>query len=313
MSIEHPIVAITGSSGSGSSPITTAFEHIFRRERIKAIYVQGSAFHRYEREQMQVELRKALKEGKNLSHYGPEGNHLDKLESLFFEYAATGAGMYRYYLHTQEFADKWQQKPGTFTPWKEHKKKSDLLLYRGLHGAAIDGDIDIAQYPDLLIGIVPNVNLEWISKINRDTTLRGYSREEVRQTILDRMHDYVHHIVPQFSRTHINFQMVPAVDTSDPFSAKPPPTLNECRLIIHFQNKSIHPDFVELLDLLPNSYMSRADTIVVPAEQIIQAIEVIMMPLIQDLVAKSRKTTNKRKPPKKSKSGLIGVLGQSRM
>jgi len=312
MSVEHPIVAITGSSGSGSSPVTIAFEHIFRRERIKAIYIQGSAFHRYDREQMQAELRKTLKEGGSLSHYGPEGNHLDKLESLFIQYAATGTGMCRYYLHTKEFADKWGQEPGTFTPWKEHKKKSDLLLYRGLHGAVIADDIDIAQYPDLIIGIVPDVNLEWASKISRDTALRDYTQEEVRQSILDRMHDYVHHIVPQFSRTHINFQMVPVVDTSDPFTLKRPPTLNECRLVIHFQ-KCEHPDFVELLALLPESYMSRADTIVVPGEKIIQAIEVVMMPLIQDLVEKSRDYGNKRKQPKKSKSGLIGLLGQSRM
>ena len=149
MSVEHPIIAITGSSGSGSSPITTAFEHIFRRERIKAIYIQGNAFHRYDREQMQIELRKAREKGGNLSHFGPEGNHLDKLESLFLQYASTGTGKYRYYLHTREFAEKWGQEPGTFTPWEEHKKKSDLLLYRGLHGAAVTGDINIAQYPDL--------------------------------------------------------------------------------------------------------------------------------------------------------------------
>lgn len=312
MSLAHPIVAITGSSGAGSSPVTTAFEHIFRRERIKAIYIQGNAFHRYDREQMQAELLKAHENGGNLSHYGPEGNHLDKLESLFFQYADTGTGMHRHYLHTKEFADMFGQKPGTFTPWKEHKKKSDLLLYRGLHGAAIDGEIDVAQYPDLLIGIVPNVNLEWMTKIHRDTALRDYTQEEVRQSILDRMHDYVHHIVPQFSRTHINFQMVPVVDTSDPFTNKNPPTLDECRLIINFQNCE-DPDFIELLALLPESYMSRTDTMVVPGGLMIQAIEVVMMPLIHELVEKSRDYGNKRKRPKKGKSGLIGLLGQSKM
>ncbi|MDJ0882440.1 MAG: phosphoribulokinase, partial [Gammaproteobacteria bacterium] len=170
MSEEFPIIALTGSSGSGSSAFTQAFQHIFWRERVKAAYIQGDAFHRFSRKEMKKESKKALKEGQNLTHFSPEANHLDKLESLFFQYAATGTGMYRYYLHSQEVASDWGQKTGTLTPWQELDKDTDLLLYRGLHGAAIDGDIDISSYPDLLIGVVPNVNLEWIRKLKRDTS-----------------------------------------------------------------------------------------------------------------------------------------------
>ncbi|MFK5894614.1 MAG: phosphoribulokinase [Pseudomonadota bacterium] len=320
MSIEYPIVAITGSSGAGSSFVTRAFEHIFQRERIKAVYIQGSAFHRYEREEMQAQLEKAHEEGRRLSHYGPEGNYLDKLETLFFQYSAMGSGMHRHYLHSREFADKWGQKPGTLTPWEKLKKNSDLLLYRGLHGAAITGDIDISQYPDLTIGVVPNVNLEWIRKIKRDTSLREYSAEEVKQSILDRMYDYVHHITPQFNRTHINLQMIPSVDTSDPFNIENIPEDNECFLVIHFcrqegkqEGKQRLPDFIKLLQLLPKSFMSRSDTIVVPAGQRTLALELIVAPLIHDLVSKSRKIRKVKKLPKKKKSGLLGHWGQSSM
>lgn len=309
MSIEHPIVAITGSSGAGSTSVTKAFEHIFWRERVKAVYIQGSAFHRYDRQQMHHEVLKAQSEGRVLSHYGPEGNHLDKLESLFFQYATVGSGVQRYYLHTRNVADQWGQEPGTFTEWKELPKKSDLLLYRGLHGAAISGDIDISQYPDLLVGIVPNVNLEWIRKIKRDCAIRNYTEAETRQSILDRMHDYAHHITPQFTRTQINFQMIPVVDTSDPFSIREIPSEEECFLIIHFQNGE-NPDFVNLLNLLPKSFMSSPNSIVVPGSQMLHAIEVIMMPLIHELVKKSRKLRN-AKQPKKKKSGLLGALSQS--
>lgn len=310
MSLEHPIVAITGSSGSGSSSVTKAFEHIFRRERVKAVYIQGDAFHRYERKQMQEELARAESEGRILSHYGPEGNHLDKLETLFFQYSATGTGEYRYYLHSREHAEKMGQEPGTFTPWKYLKKNSDLLFYRGLHGAAIHDDIDISQYPDLLIGIVPSINLEWIRKIRRDTSLRDYTVDEVRQSILNRMHDYVNHIAPQFSRTHVNFQMVPVVDTSDPFNMKDLPSHDESLLIIHFQEAG-NIDFVQLLQMLPKSFMSRPNTIVVPGGKLLHALEVVMMPMIHELVEKSRKIRNVKKPPKQTKSGLIGMLGQS--
>lgn len=305
MSEEFPIVAITGSSGSGSSSITKGFEHIFWRERVKAAYIQGNAFHRYGRKEMKEKARKAREEGWVLSHFGPDANYLDKLESLFFEYAATGGGKYRYYLHSEEIAHKWGQKTGTLTPWKDIDRDTDLLLYRGLHGAAIDGDIDISQYPDLLIGMVPNVNLEWIRKIKRDTSLRGYSLKAVRKTILRRMSDYVHHITPQFSRTHINMQMVAAVDTSDPFAVIDEPTNDECFLVIHFQRVK-KPDFPHLLNVLPGSFMSRNDTLVVPGGLMTEAIEVILMPLVHDLVAKSREIRNITNVPKSRGAGLLG-------
>lgn len=310
MSEKFPIVAITGASGSGSSSIIKAFEHIFWRERVKAAYIQGSAFHRYGRKEMKKQARKAREEGWELSHFGPDANHLDKLESLFHQYAATGTGKYRYYLHSKKIAASWGQKSGTLTPWQDLDSDTDLLLYRGLHGAAIDGDIDISSYPDLLIGMVPSVNLEWIRKINRDSSLRGYSRKAVRKMILRRMSDYVHHITPQFSRTHINFQMIESVDTSDPFSFYKEPNKDECFLVIHFQNIQA-PDFEEFLEILPGSFLSRKNTLVVPGGMMIGAIEVILMPLIHELVNRSRQIRNIRDVPKKRGAGVLGALSQS--
>lgn len=311
MSAEFPVIALTGSSGAGSTTITRAFQHIFWRERVKAAYIQGSGFHRYTRAEMIEEVRKAQREQRILSHFGPEGNCLDKLETLFFQYSATGTGKRRYYLHTAAHARQWGQEAGTLTPWQEIEGKTDLLLYRGLHGAAIDGDIDISQYPDLLIGVVPIVNLEWMRKIDRDTRLRGYGIDEVRESIRGRMHDYVRHITPQFSRTHINFQMVSTVDTSDPFAAgNIMPIEDESFVVIHFQ-RGVEPDFVELLRLLPGSFMSRRTTMVVPGSKLLHAIEFILMPLVRKLVSKSRELRQVKKPPKKGKSGLKGVLGQS--
>lgn len=307
MSAEHPIVAITSPSGSGSSSVTKAFEHIFWRERVKAVYIQGNAFHRYDREQMQKEIINSKVQGKVLSHYSPEGNHLDKLESLFFQYAAVGTGLARFYLHTQRFADRFGQKSGTFTQWKDLPKKSDLLLYRGLHGAAVWGDVDISQYPDLNVGIVPNINLEWIRKIKRDYTLRDYSSEQVRDIIISRMRDYAEHITPQFSRTDINLQMIPVVDTSDPFSAREEPSEEECYLVIHFQRID-NPDFPRILKRIPEAKMSGNKTLLVPGGQMIHALEVILMPIIHGLVKESRRIRGIEKLPKKKKSGLLGLM-----
>jgi phosphoribulokinase len=207
---------------------------------------------------------------------------------LFKEYGESGTGKTRLYLHNDEEAKPWQQKAGTFTPWSPIAPGSDLLFYEGLHGGAKSDTADVAQYVDLLVGVVPIVNLEWIQKIFRDTNARGYSTEAVTHTILRRMHDYVHYITPQFSRTHINFQRVPTVDTSNPFIAREIPTLDESMVVIRFKDPEV-VDFPFLLNMIHDSFMSRPNTIVVPGGKMGMAIELILTPQILDIVAKSRK------------------------
>jgi phosphoribulokinase len=80
------------------------------------------------------------------------------------------------------------------------------------------------SHVDLLVGVVPIVNLEWIQKLIRDTSERGHSREAVMDSVVRSMEDYINFLTPQFSRTHINFQRVPTVDTSNPFAAKSIPS-----------------------------------------------------------------------------------------
>mgnify|MGYP003519720464 FL=1 len=288
MSQKHPVIAVTGSSGAGTSTVKNSFEHIFRREKLNVAIVEGDSFHRYDRESMKVAVAESAKNnGRPISHFGPEANEFEKLETLFKEYGETGSGMTRLYLHNDEEAAPYNQKPGTFTPWKAISSGTDLLFYEGLHGGAKSDTADVAKYVDLLIGVVPIVNLEWIQKIHRDMNARGYSAEAVTQTILHRMHDYVHYITPQFSRTHINFQRVPTVDTSNPFIAREIPTLDESMVVIRFRDyKQI--DFSFLLSMLHDSFMSRPNTLVVPGGKMGMAIELILTPLIIDLAKKSK-------------------------
>ncbi len=284
MSRNHPIVAITGSSGAGSTAVSRAFDRIFWREKIRAVYVQGNSFHRFERSRMAALCLNADAADIHLSHFGPEGNMLDKLESLFHSYSANGSGRRRFYLHSWADSEEWNQKPGTFTPWEDIEPgSSDLLLYRGLHGGAVAGDIDLAQYVDLLIGVVPAVNLEWIQKMQRDTSERDYSREEVKRSILRRMHDYVNYITPQFSRTHINFQRIPTVDTSDPFAPNIVPSADESFVVINF-NKGLSTDFRRLLEMIPDAQMSRPKTMIIPGGKLSFAMETILTPLVHGLM-----------------------------
>lgn len=287
MSEKHPIIAITGSSGAGTSTVKTAMEHIFRREQINPVIVEGDSFHRYNRVDMKTAIKENEEQGRNLSHFGPEANLFDKLEQLFRNYGQSGSGEIRRYLHNEEEAAPYNKEPGTFTDWTPIPEGTDLLFYEGLHGGVVDGDVDVAKYVDLLIGVVPVVNLEWIQKIHRDTAERGYATDVVTETILRRMYDYVHYVTPQFSRTDINFQRVPLVDTSNPFIARDIPTADESAVVIRFREHGSQ-NFPYLLQMLHNSYMSRPNTIVVPGGKMGLAMELVLTSRIHALIEKKR-------------------------
>ncbi|BEK95877.1 phosphoribulokinase [Nocardia seriolae] len=289
MSVKHPVVAITGSSGAGTTSVTRTFQEIFRREGINAAIVEGDSFHRYDRNEMKLAMAEAEQQ-RNLtfSHFGPEANLLSELETLFREYGETGVGAVRRYLHDDDEAKPFGQPAGTFTPWEELAPGSDLLFYEGLHGAAVGEDLDVAHSADLLVGVVPIINLEWIQKVHRDKTERGYSSEAIIDTILRRMPDYVKHICPQFSRTYVNFQRVPTVDTSNPFTARTIPTADESFVVIRFADPKVI-DFPYLLSMLHDSFMSRPNSIVVPGGKMDLAMQLIFTPLILRLMDKRPK------------------------
>jgi len=290
VSAKHPIIAITGSSGAGTTSVMRTFEQIFRREGVKAAFVEGDSFHRYDRAEMKRQMAQSLEAGnQRFSHFGPEANLFKELEVLFRDYCASGSGRTRKYLHDEREGELFKQAAGTFTPWENLPPDTDLLFYEGLHGAAVDGDIDIAAHVDLRIGVVPVINLEWIQKLHRDRADRGYTTEAVTDTILRRMHDYVHYICPQFSRTHINFQRVPVVDTSNPFISRHIPTLGESMLVIRFADpRGI--DFPYLLSMLHDSFMSRPNTIVCPGGKMDLAMQLIFTPMIWRLMERRKKS-----------------------
>ena len=288
MSIKHPVIAVTGSSGAGTSTLRNTFERIFRREGARAAFVTGDSFHRYDRMELrQINAQRAALGEPRLSHFGPEANLLEELEELFQTYGETGRGRFRHYVHNEERALYWGVAPGTFTPWEDIPDGTDCLFYEGLHGAVRNEQHNIAQHVDLRIGVVPVINLEWIQKIHRDTNLRGYSKEAVMNTILSRMNDYVHTIVPQFEHTHINFQRVPVVDTSNPFIARDIPSADESLVVIRYKDPR-GVDFPYLLSMIQGAFMSRANTLVVPGGKLDLAMQLMITPMIWRLLEKKK-------------------------
>jgi phosphoribulokinase len=291
MSARHPVIAITGSSGAGITTVTTTFQQIFRREGVRAAIVEGDAFHRYDRNDMLAKMAEAQNKGQmHFSHFGPEANLFQELETLFRIYGESGTGRVRKYLHNEDEAAPYKQESGTFTPWEDIPLDTDILFYEGLHGAIVTETVNIARYGDLLIGVVPIINLEWIQKLHRDKMARGYTQEAIVDTILRRMPDYVNYICSQFSQTHVNFQRVPTVDTSNPFIARDVPSPDESMLIIRFKNpRGI--DFPYLLSMLPDSFMSRANTIVCPGSKMPLAMQLIFTPMIWQLMDRKKRAS----------------------
>ena len=285
MSKKHPIIAVTGSSGAGTSTVKTALEHIFRRVGARAAIIEGDSFHRFDRREMKVELEKAKKEGRNLSHFGPEANLFEKQLALFRSYGESGTGNRRHYIHNEEEAALYGQEPGTFTPWEPIPPDTDLLFYEGLHGGVVAGDIDMAKEVDLLIGVCPTINLEWVQKIKRDTAERGYRQDVVLETIHRRVYDYMHFIVPQFAATHINFQRIPLTDTSNPFVVKNIPTADQSLVLIHFLKPKPRVEYkLNLKGLIDGAMITGFNTLVIPGGKMMYAMELILIERIIELL-----------------------------
>ena len=307
MSQKHPIIAVTGSAGAGTTSVQHSFAEIFRRLGIKAANVHGDAFFRYDRKEMSKAIDASIAAGKPISHFGPEANLFTELETLFREYSATGTGTSRHYAADETEAALHNIPVGEFGAWAPLPGDADLLFYEGLHGGVTastwtrrrtspahrplqfpdrrkgDSGVDVSQYVDLLIGVVPAINLEWIQKIHRDCVTGGSAREEVASAILRRMNDYIHFIVPQFSITDINFQRVPMVDTSNPFATDDIPTADQSLVVIHFRDPKRH-DFPKLMEKISGSFMSRPNTMVVPGGDMVNALEIVCTPIIRSLI-----------------------------
>jgi len=288
MSVEHPIIAVTGSSGAGTSTVREAFEYIFTDIGVNPTVIEGDSFHKYTRAEMYERIKVPDLFGRRMTHFSPDGNHFDRLEKLFNEYSLSGTGEKRIYLHNEEEAEPYPElSSGEFTDWQLIPEGSDLLFYEGLHGGLVTEQFDVAQYVDLLIGVAPTTNLEWIQKIRRDSAERGYSHEEVVSIIVRRMPDYVTYISPQFSRTDVNFQRVPIIDTANPFDVQKIPSLDESLVIVHLRRpEKFTLNIDELRERIQNSFSIKANQLIMPAEKMVFAMEILLTPIIKMLVEK---------------------------
>ena len=293
MSKQHPVVAVTGSSGAGTTFVKKAFERIFDAKNLNVSIVEGDSFHKFERADMKVEVEKSRAAGKVLTHFAENANHFDKLEALFKQYGQDGTGQKRYYIHSDEEAVEHNARlgtdlePGQFTPWEDIESGSDLMFYEGLHGGVKTPNSDVASQVDLLVGVVPAVNIEWIQKIHRDTSERPYTPEQVAEIILVRMPDYVEFITPQFDNTHINFHRIPLVDTSNPFSGQAVPAPEDSLVVTTVRIDGV--DLKSVADALPAdamAFMQNDNTLVYKGSYMVDVMDQMLTPIIDTLMTK---------------------------
>ena len=107
-------------------------------------------------------------------------------------------------------------------------------------------------------------------------------------TILRRMPDYIGYICPQFSATNVNFQRIPTVDTSNPAIAEWIPTADESMVVIRFANPH-GINFSYLLTMIPGSFLSRANSIVIPGGKLDLAMQLVLTPLIMKMIERKRR------------------------
>ena len=90
MSAKHPVIAVTGSSGAGTTTTSLAFRKIFQQLGLRAAELEGDSFHHFTRPEMDAAIRKARDLGRHISYFGPEANDFGLLEKSFIEYGKTG-------------------------------------------------------------------------------------------------------------------------------------------------------------------------------------------------------------------------------
>ena len=281
MSLKHPIIAITGSSGAGTTSVKHTFEQIFRREKINPVYIEGDAFHRWNRLEMREKMKEAAARGDNhYSHFGADANLFEELEK-------------------------------TLRRLRRDRQRADAPLYprrrRGREARRRAGHLH--RMGRIHAGLGPAV-LRGPARLRRDRqgqcrpACRSQDRRRAGASISNGSRSCTATApraaipprrsptrscgacpitsitsCPQFTQTDINFQRVPTVDTSNPFIARWIPTPDESIVVIRFRDTH-GIDFPYLLSMIHGSFMSRANSIVIPGGKLDIAMQLIFTPMI---------------------------------
>jgi phosphoribulokinase len=214
--VEHPIIlGIVGDSASGKTTLSAGVAQILGEDRCTVLCTDD--YHRFDRHE---------RAGKGLSAIDPRANYLDIMEQALRHLREGDPILKPVYDH----------RDGTFGRPKYVKPK-EFVIAEGLLGYSTRGMRDCY---DVKIYLDPDDDLRVKWKIHRDTTKRGYRREEVLASLEKRREDAPKYMHPQrtFADIVIHFQKPQGANGLD--------TQLDVRHIL--RPTLPHPDFSPLFD-----------------------------------------------------------------
>ena len=214
--VDHPIIlGIVGDSASGKSTLSVGVAQILGEEHCTVICTDD--YHRYSR---------AERAAAGLSALDPRSNYVDVLEQ-HLRLLRNGEPILK---------PVYDHRRGTLQP-PEYVKPKGFVIAEGLLGYATRAMRDCY---DVKIYLDPEEELRVKWKLHRDTTIRGYTREEVLAQLGRREGHSANFVHPQrtFADIVIRFQRPDGANGSDT-------RLN----VRHILRPTLpHPDFSPLFD-----------------------------------------------------------------
>ena len=242
MSTLHPIISITGSSGAGTTSVKRTFEQIFRREKIDAAFIEGDAFHRYDRAAMKAKVAEEEARGNpNFSHFSAGGEPARDARGGLRGVRPSG-----HRPHPNTTSTTPRRRRSTASPPAPSPPGRDFEPQRPpvLRGPARlrrhrQGQPRAARRPQDRRGAgrQPRMDPEDPPRPRHPRLLDrgGHRHDPAPDARLRPLHLPAVH-----RRRDINFQRVPIVDTSNPFIARWIPTPDELMVVIRFAQSARH-------------------------------------------------------------------------
>ncbi|MGH7538068.1 MAG: phosphoribulokinase [Gemmatimonadales bacterium] len=178
------LLCLVGDSGAGKSTLSNGCVELLGPERVTDICLDD--YH---------SLDRVGREARSITALHPDCNHLDLMGQHI-----------RLLRHGETvFKPVYDHSNGTFGP-AEFVTPKPVVLVHGLHGLFTpelrrQWDVSVFLDPD------PDLRVEW--KIKRDTSRRGYARDEVLKQLEHRRYDSETYVMPQREQADIVISFVP--------------------------------------------------------------------------------------------------------
>ncbi|HEX9704789.1 MAG TPA: phosphoribulokinase [Gemmatimonadales bacterium] len=181
------MLCLVGDSGAGKSTLSDGCMQILGPEQVTDICLDD--YHAYDR---------VGRQERHITALHPDCNHLDLM----------GQHMRLLRQGQRVFKPVYDHSNGTFGP-PELVAPRSIVFVHGLHGLYTP---DLRRQWDVSVYLDPDPELRVAWKIKRDTTKRGYNREQVLEQLRHRQHDVEAYIQPQRDGADIVISFCPPPD-----------------------------------------------------------------------------------------------------